>query len=88
MNSGNSGSIVMTSNTITGGRWGVSIATMTCGACNGNISISSMIFSGGLTAGATAIHFPGGRFISTFSYTAFTAMLGSTSAKKRKRSAK
>jgi|CXWL01.1.fsa_nt_gi predicted metal-binding protein len=71
MDAGSGGSVILTSNTITGGRWGVSIATMTCGTCNGNLSITSMTFSGGLTAGATAIHFTGGSFISTFTAVAF-----------------
>ena len=71
MQSGTGGSVVLTSNTITGGRWGLSIATMTCGACGGNINITSMTFPGGLTAGATAIHFTGGRFISTFTGVGF-----------------
>jgi|CXWL01.1.fsa_nt_gi sulfur carrier protein ThiS len=71
MDPDNLGSITLTSNTITGGRWGLSIATMTCGACVGNISIASMTFAGGLTAGATAIHFAGGTFTSTFTTVAF-----------------
>ncbi len=67
----NSGFVVMASNTITGGRWGVSVATMNCAGCNGNLSITSMTFSGGLTAGATAINFTGGTFNSTFTTVAF-----------------
>ncbi|MEK7425514.1 MAG: fibronectin type III domain-containing protein, partial [Actinomycetota bacterium] len=68
---GNSGLIALTSSTITGGNIGVSIATMTCGSCNGNITMTSMTFSGGLTAGATAINFLGGTFTSTFTSVAF-----------------
>ena len=64
---GNSGLISLTSDTVTGGRWGVSIATMS----SGNVEISSMIFSGSLTPGATAIHFAGGVFVSSFSYVDF-----------------
>ncbi|MBI3298687.1 MAG: right-handed parallel beta-helix repeat-containing protein, partial [Elusimicrobia bacterium] len=72
----NSGLVVLTSNTVTGGRWGLSISTMACGGtCSGNLSISSLSFSG-LTAGATAIEFLGGTFVSTFSYTYFPAGLG------------
>ncbi len=70
---GNSGLIALTSNTVSGGSRGVSLGAMSCGAmtCDGNLSISSMIFSGGLTAGATAIDFTGGDFISTFAYVSF-----------------
>ncbi|MBI5245837.1 MAG: right-handed parallel beta-helix repeat-containing protein, partial [Elusimicrobia bacterium] len=71
MDAGNSGFITLTSNTILGGRWGVTIATMACGACNGNISIASMTFNGPLTAGATAIYFLGGTFVSTFTNVGF-----------------
>ena len=70
LDAGNSGLIALTSNTITGGRWGVSIATMTCGLCDGNLAITSMTFSGGLSAGATAIHFLGGTF--PYAYTSVT----------------
>ncbi|MEK7388952.1 MAG: right-handed parallel beta-helix repeat-containing protein [Elusimicrobiota bacterium] len=71
MDPDNLGSITLTSNTITGGRWGVVVATMTCGACDGNVSITSLTFAGGLTAGATAIHFAGGTFTSTFATVGF-----------------
>ncbi len=72
MDKGTSGSVILTSNTITGGKYGVSIATMGfCGTCSGNLSITSMTFSGGLTAGATAINFAGGSFISTFTAVAY-----------------
>lgn len=64
---GNSGLVSLVGDAIGGGQFGLSIATMSCpGSCGGNISISNLRFSGGLAAGATAIHFLGGTFVSTF----------------------
>ncbi len=64
----NSGVINLSSNTITGGKYGVNIATQAAGAA---LSISSITFQS-MTPGATAINFLGGNFVSTFTGVAFS----------------
>src|SRR5262249_36923283 len=70
------GPIVITSVTVTGGQYGVYITTMsgctrgTCGPTQ--LSISSLTFSSGLTAGATAIEFAGGQFVLPIFYAQFS----------------
>ncbi|MDO8803794.1 MAG: right-handed parallel beta-helix repeat-containing protein, partial [Elusimicrobiota bacterium] len=58
----NSGKLELSSNTVAGGGYGLNIATQSVGA---TLSISSLTFNS-LTAGATAINFLGGTFVSTF----------------------
>ena len=65
----NSGVINLSSNTISGGQYGLNIAAQSAGA---SLDISSMTFSS-LTAGATAINFLGGQFVSTFTGVAFNS---------------
>ena len=65
----NSGAIMLSSNIITGGRYGLNIDTQTTGAA---LSISSLTFRT-LSSGATAINFLGGQFVSTFSGVAFNS---------------
>lgn len=62
LDSYNSGAINFSSNTISGGQYGLNIATQSAGA---TLSIASMTFNS-LTAGATAVNFLGGQFVSTF----------------------
>ncbi|MEI7528064.1 MAG: kelch repeat-containing protein [Elusimicrobiota bacterium] len=64
----NSGLVALSTNIITGGLYGVNIATQNTGTA---LSIASMTFQS-LTAGATAINFLGGTFVSTFTGLAFS----------------
>ena len=59
----NSGTITLSSNTVQGAPYGLIISTISAGA---SLSVASMTFQS-LTAGATAIDFRGGPFVSTFS---------------------
>ncbi|HNW45164.1 MAG TPA: right-handed parallel beta-helix repeat-containing protein, partial [Elusimicrobiales bacterium] len=63
----NSGSIDLSSNIITGCKYGVQIAAQAQGAA---LSITSMTFQN-LTPGATAINFLGGQFVATFTAVGF-----------------
>ncbi|MBI5244168.1 MAG: right-handed parallel beta-helix repeat-containing protein [Elusimicrobia bacterium] len=63
LDSGNAGLLSLSSNTVKGSRYGLNIATQAAGA---SLSIAFMTFES-LPAGATAIHFLGGTFVSTFS---------------------
>ena len=65
----NSGAIELSSNTITGGQYCLNIATQSAGA---TLSITSMTFSPQM-AGATAINFLGGTFVSTFTGVSFNS---------------
>ncbi|MEK7746450.1 MAG: VCBS repeat-containing protein, partial [Elusimicrobiota bacterium] len=65
---GNLGALSLASATVRGSRYGLSIATQAAGA---SLSVSSITFSS-LASGATAIHFLGGTFVSTFSALRFT----------------
>ena len=67
LNPGNGGALNFSANTIMGARYGVLITPQAPGAV---LSIASMNFSG-LAAGATAINFTGGTFVTTFTAVAF-----------------
>ena len=69
LDAGNSGALELSSNTITGGRYGLNIAAQSAGAA---LSVAGLTFSS-LTAGATAINFLGGEFVSTFTAVAFNS---------------
>ncbi|MBI2384944.1 MAG: right-handed parallel beta-helix repeat-containing protein [Elusimicrobia bacterium] len=66
---GYTGSLVFTSNTVTGARHGMSISTQAAGA---GLTISSMTFSS-LASGATAMQFTGGAFVATITASSFDA---------------
>ncbi|MFI5360913.1 MAG: right-handed parallel beta-helix repeat-containing protein, partial [Elusimicrobiota bacterium] len=68
----NSGLLSFSSNTITGAQYGMAIAAQSPGA---SLTITSMTFAN-LTAGATAINFTGGTFVSTFTTVGFDASVG------------
>ncbi|MDO8805385.1 MAG: NosD domain-containing protein, partial [Elusimicrobiota bacterium] len=65
----NSGKLELSSNNVTGGGYGLNIATQAAGV---ELQITSMTFSP-LTAGTTAINFLGGTFVSTFSGVSFNS---------------
>ena len=69
LNLNNSGTLALFSNTIAGGSYGLYITTQSAGTA---LSITSMTFAN-LTAGATAINFLGGQFVSTFTGVSFDA---------------
>ncbi|MBI5245512.1 MAG: right-handed parallel beta-helix repeat-containing protein [Elusimicrobia bacterium] len=64
---GAGGDLVLSSSTVRGGRWGLIVAGPSSGA---SLSIATMTFQD-LSAGATAIQFLSGVFVSTFSNVSF-----------------
>ena len=66
----NVGSINLSTNTITGGLYGIYIATQTASA---TLSISNLTISGPLSSGATAVNFADGSFASTLTNVNFSA---------------
>lgn len=63
----NFGVMDLSSNTILGGKYGLYVSTQSAGAV---LSVTSMTFSS-LAAGATAVNFLGGQFVSTFTGVSF-----------------
>ena len=69
LDAGNGGALTFATNTITGAKYGVLIATQAAGA---GLSVTSMTFAG-LAPGSTAMFFTGGTFVSTFTTARFGA---------------
>jgi hypothetical protein len=68
----NSGALVFSTDSLAGWRYGLLIGTQAAGA---GLSAASLTFAG-LAAGATAMNFTGGTFVSTFTAASFDASVG------------
>jgi hypothetical protein len=72
LDAGNSGALLFATNTVSGAMYGMEIAAQSAGA---SLSVASMTFAN-LSAGATAVNFTGGTFVSTFTAVSFDGGVG------------
>ncbi|HNW44637.1 MAG TPA: right-handed parallel beta-helix repeat-containing protein, partial [Elusimicrobiales bacterium] len=68
LDANNNGAVNLSSNVISGGQYGLNISALKAG---GTLSITSMTFQS-LTAGATAVNFLGGQFVTAFTGVGFS----------------